>query len=262
MVQITYRKKGISITQIWFAAEAEKVKTDICFYHGVLKDESEKGFPVKKTDKNSFYTEFHTLLSDLSQEEETQIGLINKNVRYEIRRNCKEPVEYKVFMPEDLKQNPDVIQKFGDIYESMYKSKGQNATFNRQQFESYLEKDAILLTAIYQEDIPIVFHSYIVGENQVRLLHSVSEFRNGELDANLVARANKRLHWDDMCLFKKQGKEIYDWGGVSSIENPNGIDAFKFKFGGEPFTYFNVYEGKTLLGKLAIWFMKIKNGKK
>ena len=160
------------------------------------------------------------------------------------------------------KQNPEVIQKFGDIYESMYKSKGQNATFNRQQFEAYLEKDAIMLTAIYEEDTPIVFHSYIVGEKQVRLLHSVSEFRNGELDANLVARANKRLHWDDMCLFKKQDKEIYDWGGVSSIENPNGIDAFKFKFGGEPFTYFNVYEGKSLLGKLAIWFMKIKNGKK
>lgn len=262
MVQITYRKKGISITQIWFAAGAETVKTDICFYHGVLKEDMGKDFPVKVPVKDSLYTPFHTLLSALDKEEEELLGLINKNVRYEIRRNCKEAVIYKVFTPEELKKSPETVTRFGEMYESMYKSKGQNATFNRQQFQAYLEKDAIMLTAIYQEDVPIVFHSYIVGEKQVRLLHSVSEFRNGELDANLVARANKRLHWDDMCLFKREGKKIYDWGGVSSIENPNGIDAFKFKFGGEPFTYYNAYEGKSLLGKLAVWFMKMKHGKK
>ncbi len=262
MVQITYRKKGISITQIWFAAEAETVKTDICFYHGVLKEDMGKDFPIKVPVKDSLYAPFHTLLSALDKEEEELLGLINKNVRYEIRRNCKEPVTYKVFTPEELKKNSEIGTQFGEMYESMYKSKGQNVTFNRQQFEAYLDKDAIMLTAIYQEDTPIVFHSYIVGEKQVRLLHSVSEFRNGGIDANLVARANKRLHWDDMCLFKKEGKEIYDWGGVSSIENPNGIDAFKFKFGGEPFTYYNVYEGKSLLGKVAVRFMKMKSGKK
>ena len=258
MVQITYRKKGISITQIWFVAEPETVKTDICFYHGVLKEEAEKDFPVKRPTKSNLYTPFHTLISDLTKAEEDLQGLINKNVRYEIRRNCKEPVVYKVFTPEELNKSPETVTRFGEMYESMYKSKGQNATFNRQQFEAYLEKDAIMLTAIYQEDTPIVFHSYIVGEKQVRLLHSVSEFRNGELDANLVARANKRLHWDDMCLFKKEGKAVYDWGGVSDLENPNGIDAFKFKFGGEPFTYYNVYEGKSLLGKLAVCALKWK----
>ena len=262
MVQITYRKKGISITQVWYSAEAERVKTDIYFYHGVLKEDNGTGFPVKKREKGSLYSPFHTLISYLDKTEEELLELINKNVRYQIRKSFREQVECKVFSSKELKVSGEVITQLAAVYESMYRSKGQNALFNRKQFEAYMEKDAIVVTAIYKETVPLVFHSYIVDEKQVRLLHTVSEFRSSELDPNFIGRANKRLHWDDMCLFKKQGKEIYDWGGVSSIENPNGIDAFKFKFGGEPFTYFNVYEGKSLLGKLAVRFMKIKNGKK
>lgn len=43
--------------------------------------------------------------------------------------------------------------------------------------------------------------------------------------------------------------------------NPNGIDAFKFKFGGETLTYYNVYEGISLIGKLAIGVLKKRKGK-
>ena len=96
MVQITYRKKMISITQIWFAENdlpKKNVKTDICFFHGM---------PVKEQQKHSLSTEFHTLISDLNQTEEELLSKINKNVRYEIRRNCKEAVEYKVFSPMEL----------------------------------------------------------------------------------------------------------------------------------------------------------------
>ena len=144
------------------------------------------------------------------------------------------------------------------MYELMYKEKGQKAVFNMTQFKEYLKEEAIWVTAIYDKEQPLVFHSYIVGEKQVRLLHSVSDFRSDEKDANLIARANKRLHWEDICLFKNEGKEVYDWGGISSLENPNGIDAFKCKFGGSPLSYYNVYKGKSLLGKAIVSVMKLK----
>lgn len=256
MVQITYRKKMLSIAQIWFAdeeaSEAEG-KADICFWHGM---------PEISKERNSLSTEFHTLLSDLRQEEETLLSLINKNVRYEIRRNCKEGVACSVFSPKELKQEEAVIRQFAETYETMYREKGRKVAFNWAQFKAYLEEEAIWLTAAYQDREPLVFHSYIVGDKQVRLLHSASDFRSSSVDANLVARANKRLHWEDMLLFRKKGIEIYDWGGVSSLENPNGIDAFKCKFGGSPITYYNVYTGKTLPGKLVVSAMKIKNGRK
>ncbi|MCH5275867.1 MAG: hypothetical protein J1E65_08500 [Lachnospiraceae bacterium] len=199
------------------------------------------------------------MISNLNESEEELLSHINKNVRYEIRRNCKEELEYRVFASAELQQKPEVIAQFADMYELMYREKGQKVVFNGVQFKEYLKQNAIILTGIYQEGLPLVFHSYIVGEKQVRLLHSVSDFRSKDADANLVARANKRLHWEDMILFKKHGKEIYDWGGVSDLENPNGIDAFKFKFGGDPTTYYNVYQGSSFLGKAAVAIMKRRN---
>ena len=74
-----------------------------------------------------------------------------------------------------------------------------------------------------------------------------------------MARANKRLHWEDMKLFKERGVSLYDWGGISDPDHPNGIDAFKMKFGGKPLTYYNVLKGITVLGRLGIRVMKLKN---
>lgn len=256
MVIITYRKKKVAVTQLWFAgdmAAGQQVKTDILFFHGM---------PFKAADRDCLSTEFHTLISNLSESEETLFSKINKNVRYEIRRNCKETAEYKTFTSKELAEQPEVTEQFADMYELMYREKGVKAAFNMTQFKAYMKEEAIMLTAIYEGGRPLVFHSYIVGEDQVRLLHSVSDFRSGEVDANLVARANKRLHWEDMLLFQKEGRRSYDWGGVSSLEKPNGIDAFKFKFGGEPLTYYNVYKGKSWLGKMAVFVMKKRMGKK
>lgn len=254
MIQATYRKKGIRITQVWYpdGKNHKFTGTDLVFYHAVDKEDN---------GKNRIATMFHTLMSDLLLPEEELQSRINKNVRYEIRRNNKEEVEFRHFTSKELQENIRVQEEFAHMYELMYEEKGMKAVFNRPQLAAYLKADAFALTGIYKDGKPVVFHSYIVGENEVRLLHSVSAFRDENTDANFVARANKRLHWDDMLLWKAQGKEKYDWGGVSSLENPNGIDAFKFKFGGETLTYYNVYEGISLIGKLAIGVLKKRKGK-
>lgn len=204
------------------------------------------------------YEVFHTLFSDLTQEEEKQLALINKNVRYEIRRNNKEEVTYKVFTSEDLLKDSDVLVSFAQMYENMYAEKGMSQSLNMEQLRLYAQENALLISGIYAEDTPVVMHSYIVAEEKVRLLHSVSEFRREDMDANFVARCNKRLHWDDLQYFTSVGKKEYDWGGVSSIENPNGIDAFKFKFGGTPVTYYNKYTAESFLGKLVLLVLRLK----
>lgn len=252
MIEAVYKKKGIRIAQIWFAEEEDKPqeKADVLFFHGISD---------KKDDKYCLSTTFHTLITDLKLSNEELLSQINKNVRYEIRRNTKEPVEYRTYTSKQLLDNPDVVRSFTDMYRIMYKEKGINQEISSTQLEAYLNQNAFFLTGIFSEDTPLVFHSYIVGKNQVRLLHSVSDFRSENADANLIARANKRLHWEDICMFQEQGVQIYDWGGVSSLDNPNGIDAFKFKFGGNPLTYFNVYKGKSLIGKAVVTLLKIKN---
>ncbi len=77
----------------------------------------------------------------------------------------------------------------------------------------------------------------ICDREEARLLHSASCFREESADQSLIGRANKRLHWEDIKYFKQKGLLRYDWGGISDFENPNGIDEFKLKFGGEKITY-------------------------
>ena len=94
MIHITYKKKGINITQVWFptaATEWESLKTDLFFVHGVYEKE-EKGV----------WQTFHTLLGDLTASEEDLMAAIHKNVRYEIRRNQKEDVTYRMYSAKEI----------------------------------------------------------------------------------------------------------------------------------------------------------------
>ena len=67
---------------------------------------------------------------------------------------------------------------------------------------------------------------------------------------NAIGRANKYLHWNDWLLLKKMGIVEYDWGGIASYDNPNGIDKFKMSFGGEYRKYYNISSTCSLRAKL------------
>lgn len=255
MIHITYKKKGIRITQIWFPNEIIEQdfmqKTDVLFYHGVSEQIRD----------GSLYQTFHTLMSDLTQPEEDQYACINKNVRYEIRRNQKEDVVFEVFSSKKILEDERLLAEFAHMYEAMYEEKGMKQSLNMEQLKLYAHENALVISMMRMGEQPIVIHSYIVDDKHVRLLHSVSEFRKQDMDANMVARCNKRLHWEDMCYFSKEGKAEYDWGGVSSLDNPNGIDAFKFKFGGTPCTYYNKYQSKSVLGKMVVDILKLRQAR-
>lgn len=252
---ISYKKYGIRIGQAWFTETLpeEKPRADIVFFHG-SRERKEGSFCRTEV--------FHTLFSDLSLPEEELYGAIHKNVRYEIRKNEKEPMTVQVFAKEALYGDEKKLEELENMYHALYLSKGMNQALNHGQLLGYAKTGALVLTEILSEGQPLVIHSYLTDGKQTRLLHSVSEFRNEGADANLVARANKRLHWEDMKYFKEHGVSLYDWGGISNPDNPNGIDAFKMKFGGAPETYYNVLEGKSLPGKLAVMAIKWKDGRK
>lgn len=253
IMYITYQKKGIKIGQIWFNDEIsfDKIdeKMDIAFFHGIKE---------KQEGKNEVSQEFHTLISDLTEDEDKLYSVISKNVRYEIRKSKTDDVVLRTYQGKAILENEKILQDLGNMYQVMYQSKGMNSLFNYTQARQYAQKEALLITGVYQGDEPLVLHSYVLGDTEARLLHSVSDFRDIGLDANLIARSNKRLHWEDIQFLKQSGFTICDWGGVSSFENPNGIDTFKMKFGGNPMTYYNVFVGKSFLGKIGIKLLKLK----
>ena len=255
MIDVIYQKKFLKVNQIWYPGSStvesllkEKRPADILFVHGA---------PIEET-KGSFrgWQEYHTCRNDLTVSEEDMLANINKAVKYQFRRSEKDNIEIAFYTKEDIEKNPQLIETFRDIYERMYRSKGSDTKLNVTAIERYLAADGIVFSAAIYEGEVLVFHSYICDKEETRLLHSASCFREESADQSMIGRANKRLHWEDIKYFKQKGLLRYDWGGISDFENPNGIDEFKLKFGGEKITYYNIFAGNTVLGKAAVLAMK------
>jgi len=77
------------------------------------------------------------------------------------------------------------------------------------------------------------------------------------LNSTQVGMANKRLHWADIVHFKNFGLTTYDWGGISDFDNPNGIDNFKMKFGGNKIEYNVNIVGISALGKFIVFLKRL-----
>lgn len=256
MIDTSYQKKFLKINQIWYPKDitvtellSQKRKADILFIHGVGKEEVPGGWRYAQT--------YHTCINDLTLSEDETLALINKAVKYQFRRSERDSIEVVFYTKEDIIEHPGLLDAFADLYERMYRSKGSDTKLNVTAIRSYLEADSILFSAVWHEGEMIVFHSYIYDDRDTRLLHSASCFREDNADQSMIGRANKRLHWEDMRYFKRKGLVRYDWGGISDFDNPNGIDAFKLKFGGNKITYYNIFAGNTVLGKLAVVAIKL-----
>lgn len=258
MIDIFYKKKFLKINQIWYpdvtieGLKKQKRAADVLFVHGVGENEIHG--------KNRYFQEFHSCISSLEGPEEEILSAFDKTVRYEIRRSEKDGIDICFYTGEDIKAYPGLLHTFSQIYRKMYHSKGKEIPLNLATVERYLNNQALVFSAVKKDGEILLFHSNVFDESHARLLHSASLFRDNGADANLIGRANKRLHWEDMKYLKEKGITSYDWGGISDFEHPNGIDAFKLKFGGEKTTYYNVFTGNTLLGNVSLNLLK-KAGK-
>lgn len=254
MVTCKYYKKGISINHVWFSekkGDIELKNAFINFVHGV---------PQNFILNNGLVRCQYSLITNLTESKEKLYQNIRKNFRYEIRRTNKENVTMRVFSAEDMMQKSDLLQVFANTYNQMYADKGMKDTFNMPLVNAYIRNKSILFTIAYYEQEPLVFHSYIVDGLQCRFFYSTSPFRAEKELANEIGRMNKALHWHDLIWFKEHGFKKYDWGGINNPEVPNGIDNFKFGFGGELVLYNNIICGKNKAVNLLLHiYNKMKN---
>ena len=245
MLHSVYKKGFITIGHVWFPNEnKEEIQShaDILYIHG-----TELVSDIKR--RYSINNNQYTLLTDLTMDEALLFNQIGKTVKYEINRSAKEGIIIKYYTSEDLVNHKYLVEELGNAYEKMYHQKGMKIKFNHQLVDAYINNGVLLLSvAQYSDNHNIVYHAYIYSDTNARLLYSTSTFRDGKIEANTVARANKYLHWEDLRYFKHRGLKVYDWGGISSLAHPNGIDRFKMEFAGVSHQYYNCIVGISKLG--------------
>jgi len=238
MVNIVYRKNGlIPIRHVWFANEKLQTSNFITFYHGVSRPF------ITSVRKRKHVEKQYSLQIDLNLDEERLFEQMRKNVRYEIRRSNKEGIIIKHFTSKEISK--ELLNRFEVTYNEMYLDKRMAVKYNRRLVEAYMDDNCIEFSVGFAQGIPMVFHSYIVDTEIARFFYSTSPLRKQDVDRSLVSRVNRYQHWSDICYFKRLAYKIYDFGGISNPQMPNGIDNFKLGFGGNIVEYYNlvVYSG-------------------
>lgn len=240
MIVVKRKNKGITVSNIWYADSLDKTP-GIHYYYEALK-------PLGQN-----VTPFRTLLTDLTMSEEEITAKFAKNTRYEIRRAAKEGVTGIVKYGNEVTEED--IKEFCTFFHKFWESKGRlemtEEVIYKQIKDYVLAKRFCISKAIYRDEV-IVYHTYIQGDDIVRLFQSASLFRVDEnISKSLIGMANRYLHQADIQSFKQNGFLTLDWGGAGLEEEVASITKFKADFGGEEANYYNGSEIVGLIPRLA-----------
>lgn len=250
MIQATYQKKGIRLTHVWFADENEVSEllrhssgTDLLFFHAVQ---------FRKSAFSFLHSHQESLIKELSDSEEAVWSTYGKHLKSYIKRGQREGSEIRLFRGEQI--TSELLDICADLYEQMKAAKGIPDAFNRGLAECYVREDALVIAMAYVEGKPVGFNAYIADKNHFRAWLTAFAFREDEFDAQVVSRAHQLLEWETMRYCCRNGVTFYDFGGIASFEEPNGIDKFKMTFAkeGRHVAYDNFLVGVSLIGKAAI----------
>jgi hypothetical protein len=252
MIRIDKVRHGLKYVELWFPKDDWKsTKSDMIRLHCL---------PSPGQFKESEVELQHTRWTDLTVcEEDLQKAIISKTYRYDIRRSLKDNVTIKYFTSQEINADGKIVRLFADCYHAMYQEKGMDIFLDEDAVLSCAKNGHLVISVAYCDEEPIVFQSYLCDKDIVILWHSCSNFRSEKEMVNIIARANKRLHWEDWLHFKELGVITYDWGGVFAFNSDNGIDQFKEAVGGGPHDYYHTIPlGNSLLGKAALAAYNLK----
>lgn len=193
-----------------------------------------------------------TILIDLAPDREVLLAAVSKDTRYEIRRaGDKDALQYDVVVA-----TARAVDDFAGYYAQFAALKGL-PPLSVDYLYALARARALDLSVVRQASEQLVWHAYYRGRERVRLLHSVSLYRTTEDSArrNLVGRANRYHHWQDLCRFRADAIAFYDFGGWyegARDQEKVRINAFKQEFGGTIVPTFSCQQAVTVKGQLFL----------
>jgi hypothetical protein len=240
---ITYSRGPLRLAQLWFDESLESKGVDIVTY--LQREEPISGGTSLPK---------HTIIVDLTLETAVLLANIKKDTRYDIRRaETRDGLRYKICR----EPSAEALSAFCCFYNAFADHKRLHRVSELELSRMRTQRGLQLSTVLDAQGQPLVWHSYGCVRGRARLLQSASHFRLAASSEtrNLLARANRYLHWRDMLHFKAEGYHTYDLGGWycgSSDRELLQINKFKEEFGGRVVLNYNCEVGLTLVGKAAL----------
>ncbi|CAN5785945.1 hypothetical protein BH09PSE5_BH09PSE5_41300 [soil metagenome] len=199
---------------------------------------------------------FVTMLIDLELPSEEIFSNVHRNTRSKINKAIKEDeLSFDVV----LKPTAAQLGEFVEFYNAFAESKSLEKIWE-PHLAAILDAGMLAFSRVSQGGQHLVWHALILQGQRVGVIHSASHFRDASPDTrNVVGRANRYLHWQEMLSFKASGFKTYDlcgWYAGTTDESLLMVNRFKEEFGGIKTHEFNSIEDRSARAKLIAWFKK------
>jgi len=151
-----------------------------------------------------------------------------------------------------------VWNAFLEAHSKLRQRKANAGALGVGQIGELIAQDRFVLTVSRDAQGHVLsWHGYVRTPERVRLFTTVSDMdpsRDTHWN-NLVGRAHRLHHWQDMLAFKNEGVRIYDFGGVyrgTEDSEQMNIARFKQSFGGCFADSYDAVVPLTIKGRLAL----------
>jgi hypothetical protein len=239
----TYRLRGLTVGEAWFGEEPVRDGLDIVFH-------IQRGQPLE----GAHCRVKHTLLVDLTLDEDDLQKAFDADLRWRLRRAEKDALVYQHLDAGDAR----VRDGFCAFHAQWAAEKGHQA-LQRRRLDAMAEAGHLDLSAIATlEGKSLTCSAYYVDGGRARGLYRPSclDYADTSRQRQIMGRASRYLVWRDMLRYKADGYTLFDFGGWyngATDQQLLRINAFKKEFGGRVVQEWNCDEGVTWRGKLALW---------
>jgi hypothetical protein len=246
---LIFKRRTVSIAEFWFDEEIRNPAVDVI---RIIQRSS----PLE----NKKWEEFYTIVVDIKQDEEAIFNSMDSVTRRYIRRVVAE--DHLTF--EGCCTDEETIEKFVIYYNEFAQIKGI-PQIRSKKLKEYASIGRLDISKVLDADGGVIsWLVYYKDSGRVRALYNCSNYVQSQDTSyrNLIGRANRFLHWQDMLKFKAQQITDYDLGGWYPGDKDLaklGINRFKEGLGGAIVKNFNQEFGVTLKGKIYIFLNRIRD---
>lgn len=202
---------------------------------------------------------FLTLVNDLDGDENELLSRFGGNCRDKVKRAQRRDGLELVISSEPRER----LAEFRAFYDAFAAQRGLRPANAEWLLGACAAGQLALAGAAVGGDV-LAWHAYVVTPGTAWLQYTVAKFRDVPAEQRqLVARANRWLHWRSMAWFHERGLERYDWGGLFEREEAAeqaGINRFKREFGGREVRTYDCYVPVTLKGRLRLGLNRLGDG--